>query len=55
VARLAEILRDAGVSVIQTADSHTTISVLVPAESAETAVRALHAGFDLGLPDDSRA
>jgi len=34
--------------VLQTADSHTTISVLVPAEDADDAVAALHKGFALG-------
>ena len=48
MARMAEYLGDAGVNVVQTADSHTTISVLVPAEDAERAVSALHGGFDLG-------
>jgi len=47
MARMAETLADAGVHVVQTADSHTTISVLVPAEQAETAVVALHGGFEL--------
>jgi aspartate kinase len=48
MARMAELLAAAGVHVLQTADSHTTISVLVPAEDAETAVGALHEGFSLG-------
>ena len=48
MARVAESLGDAGVNVLQTADSHTTISVLVPAEDAERAVTALHDGFGLG-------
>ncbi len=48
MARMAECLADAGVNVVQTADSHTTISVLVPERDAATAVAALHAGFDLG-------
>lgn len=47
MARMAEYLDDAGVTVIQTADSHTTISVLVPAEEMRTAIAALHEGFDL--------
>lgn len=47
MARVAEQLEAAGVGVLQTADSHTTISVLVSAEDAETAVRALHDGFGL--------
>lgn len=48
MARAAEALADAGVTVLQTADSHATISVLVPTEDARTAVDALHDGFDLG-------
>lgn len=47
MARMAEYLRDSDVKVLQTADSHTTISVLVPVEDAERAVVALHRGFDL--------
>jgi aspartate kinase len=48
MARMAGYLLDAGVTVLQTADSHTTISVLVPAQDSEAAVVALHAGFELG-------
>jgi aspartate kinase len=48
MARIAEHLGAAGVDVLQTADSHTTISVLVRAEDAATAVNALHDGFGLG-------
>lgn len=48
MARMSEYLLAAGVDVLQTADSHTTISVLIPAESTERAVRALHDGFKLG-------
>ncbi len=48
MARIAESLAEAGVNVLQTADSHTTISVLVPGEDAERAVTALHEGFGLG-------
>ena len=48
MARVAEALNDAGVRALQTADSHTTISVLLPAEDAERAVGALHAAFGLG-------
>jgi aspartate kinase len=48
MARMAESLAAAGAHVLQTADSHTTISVLVPAEDATDAVRALHDGFSLG-------
>jgi aspartate kinase len=48
MARMAECLDRAGVTVLQTADSHTTISVLIPAEETSGAVQALHVGFDLG-------
>lgn len=48
MARMAGCLADAGVNVLQTADSHTTISVLVDAADAHRAVSALHAGFELG-------
>jgi aspartate kinase len=47
MARVAESLATAGVNLLQTADSHTTISVLVPADEAVTAVTALHDAFDL--------
>lgn len=47
MARIAEVLDGAGVTVLQTSDSHTTISVLVPAEEANAAIEALHLGFDL--------
>ncbi len=48
MARLAEYLSEAGVNVLQTADSHTTISVLVPECDSLSAVDALHRGFSLG-------
>jgi aspartate kinase len=52
MARMAEYLEQAGVAVLQTADSHTTISVLVKDSDAESAVRALHSGFQLAGNDD---
>lgn len=48
MARMSELLDTAGVPVYQAADSHTTISVLVPAEKTDAAIRALHDGFGLG-------
>jgi len=36
------------VDVYQTADSNTTISVLVAVDQTQVAVRALHEGFQLG-------
>jgi aspartate kinase len=47
MARAAESLAAAGVCVLQTADSHTTISVLVSGDDAGAAIAALHQGFDL--------
>jgi aspartate kinase len=49
MARLTEALAEAQVTVLQTADSHTTISVLVPGEFTGAAVSALHQAFDLSL------
>jgi aspartate kinase len=48
MARMTEHLSEAGVDVLQAADSHTTISVLVRGEDAVRAVNALHEGFRLG-------
>lgn len=48
MARIAECLSAAGVSILQTADSHTTISVLVPGAHSSAAVAALHKEFALG-------
>jgi aspartate kinase len=48
MARMARALADAGVNVLQTADSHTTISVLVDDSAVDRAVNALHEGFELG-------
>ncbi len=50
MARMSEYLDRAGITVLQTADSHTTISVLVPAKECSHAVQALHDGFELGDP-----
>lgn len=47
VARIAECLADAHVNVLQMADSHTTISVLVPYADTTRAVEAIHGEFDL--------
>jgi len=48
MARIAEYLAEANAPVLQAADSHTTVSVLIPAAAATAAVAALHAGFALG-------
>ncbi len=47
MARVAESLAEAGVAILQTADSHTTISVLVSAADAKRAIAALHDSFEL--------
>lgn len=47
MAAMAEHLAGAGVAILQTADSHTTISALILATDAEAAVAALHQGFGL--------
>lgn len=48
MATVAEALSAAGVEILQTADSHVTISCLVEATQLQTAVRALHDAFGLG-------
>lgn len=52
MAKIAECLYAADVNVIQTADSHATISAVIPSDDLEKALRALHDGFELGLEDD---
>lgn len=48
MATVVESLTRAGVTILQTADSHVTISCLVREEDLAAAVRALHTGFGLG-------
>lgn len=48
MAQVVGALRSAGVDVLQTADSHSTISCLVDRAQMEQALRALHARFHLG-------
>lgn len=45
MARFSASLRDAGIDMLQTVDSHATISALVPLESRDRALSALHAEF----------
>ncbi len=49
MADLVEALSDAGVTILQSADSHTTIWVLVHKEDMATAVKTLHQKFRLGI------
>jgi aspartate kinase len=51
MARIIRSLTDAGVAVLQTADSHLTISCLIKEEDAQRAVRALHNEFRLSRED----
>jgi len=55
MARVAGYLDTRGVPVLQSADSHTTISVLVAEDDAAAAVQALHDGFELGNGRESSA
>ncbi|MDO8986811.1 MAG: aspartate kinase [Coriobacteriia bacterium] len=48
MATMAEALGQAEVTVLQTSDSHTTISVLIRAEDTDRAIEALHRRFELG-------
>lgn len=47
MARIIRALSDDGVAVLQTADSHMTISCLIHSSDAQKAVRALHEEFKL--------
>ncbi|MWC26511.1 aspartate kinase [Paenibacillus sp. MMS18-CY102] len=49
MARIVEALSESGVTILQSADSNTTIWVLVQQEDMVTALRALHAKFELHL------
>jgi aspartate kinase len=49
MARVAEALSAAGIEILQSADSHYTISVLVDAAQARLAIGALHTAFALGV------
>ncbi|WP_217585556.1 aspartate kinase [Lentibacillus saliphilus] len=46
--KMIEALTDKGVRILQSADSHTTIWVLVAGSELPVAVNALHEAFDLG-------
>ena len=48
MASVVHALHGAGVDILQTADSHTTISCLVPRAQMERALQALHDEFALG-------
>jgi aspartate kinase len=49
MARVAEALSAARIEILQSADSHYTIAVLVDAAQARIAIGALHTTFGLGV------
>jgi aspartate kinase len=49
MARISEALSSAGIDILQVADSHYTISVLVREDDLTRAVGSLHAEFELGV------
>lgn len=51
MASMVEALSEAGVTILQSADSHTTIWVLVHKEDMVAAVQALHRKFSLSVRD----
>jgi aspartate kinase len=54
MAKVARALASAGVRILQTADSHATISCLVDGSHMERAIVALHSEFGLGGPPGPR-
>ncbi|MFD1018238.1 aspartate kinase [Thalassobacillus hwangdonensis] len=48
-AKIVQTLTDAGVQILQSADSHTTIWVLIPEKELVKAVNALHDAFELNV------
>ncbi|MFD2670045.1 aspartate kinase [Marinicrinis sediminis] len=55
MASIVEALTEADVQILQSADSNTTIWVLVSGDQMETAVQALHAKFHLHIMDETAA
>lgn len=50
MAKAITALAKQGIEVLQTSDSHTTISCLIDSENTNAAVNALHQEFELGKP-----
>ncbi|SHJ29765.1 aspartate kinase [Lutispora thermophila] len=48
MAKMIEALSDNNIEILQTSDSHTTISCLIKSENTNVAVNALHKKFELG-------
>ena len=51
-AKIVTPLSERGIQILQSADSHTTIWVLVKEKDLVEAVNALHAAFNLHLQED---
>src|SRR5690606_32592571 len=49
MARIVEALTEEGITIMQSADSNTTIWVLIKEEDMAAALRALHAKFELHI------
>lgn len=49
MSKVVKALRNAGIDIIQTSDSHNSISCLVKAQDVERAARALHSEFEPGM------
>jgi aspartate kinase len=47
MAQVVEALKEAGIEILQTGDSHVTITCLVKEEMMEEAIRVLHRKFEL--------
>ncbi|MGQ9473256.1 MAG: aspartate kinase [Candidatus Caldatribacteriaceae bacterium] len=48
MAQVVEVLKEKGIEILQTSDSHVTISCLVNESQMEEAIRVLHQKFELG-------
>ncbi|HHY47365.1 MAG TPA: aspartate kinase [Firmicutes bacterium] len=53
MARVVEALNDRGIPILQTSDSHTSISCLVRQADMQEAMRSLHSKFGLGACQDA--
>ncbi|WP_085523927.1 aspartate kinase [Tuberibacillus sp. Marseille-P3662] len=54
-AKIVNALTDLGIQILQSADSHTTIWVLIKNDRLQDAVQALHATFELEKDDHERS
>jgi aspartate kinase len=52
--RIVQSLTEGGIQILQSADSHTTIWVLISRDHLKDAVNALHQVFELGKPENEK-